>query len=145
QDGEARIVVGARSAVFAPLANVRAIIVDEEHESSYKQNQLPRYHARDVAIMRAHQLGIPIVLGSATPSLETYYNAKPSDLPATESTSSAPSIARRPHYHLLSLPKRVAGLQLPTVQIVDMRLQRQKRYQLTGSAGIHLLSLPLEH
>ncbi|MEZ6189795.1 MAG: DEAD/DEAH box helicase [Phycisphaerales bacterium] len=76
RDGQANIVVGARSAVFAPLQNLRLIIVDEEHESSYKQDQLPRYHARDVAIKRAQSLGIPVVLGSATPSLESYFNAR---------------------------------------------------------------------
>jgi primosomal protein N' (replication factor Y) len=75
QRGEANIVVGARSAVFAPVQNLAMIIVDEEHESSYKQDQLPRYHGRDVAIKRAQLWNVPIVLGSATPSLESFYNA----------------------------------------------------------------------
>ncbi|MEM9020977.1 MAG: DEAD/DEAH box helicase, partial [Planctomycetota bacterium] len=75
EQGRVSIVVGARSAVFAPLDNLQLVIVDEEHDSSYKQDQLPRYHARDVAIKRAQMAGIPVVLGSATPSLESYANA----------------------------------------------------------------------
>ncbi len=74
--GEAQVVVGARSAVFAPMPNLGLIIIDEEHEGSYKQETAPRYHARDVAIKRAHTLGVPVVLGSATPSLEMYYRAR---------------------------------------------------------------------
>ncbi|MCC6683093.1 MAG: primosomal protein N' [Phycisphaeraceae bacterium] len=120
-DGQAHIVVGARSAVFAPLDNLQLIIVDEEHESSYKQDQLPRYHARDVAIKRAQIRGIPVVLGSATPSLESYYNAK-----------------QRGSFKLLSIPDRVAGMRLPQVEVVDMTEQRRLR------RGIHLLSIPLE-
>ncbi|MCX5660495.1 MAG: primosomal protein N' [Planctomycetota bacterium] len=130
RDGEARIVVGARSAIFAPLANLRVVIVDEEHESSYKQDQLPRYQARDVAIRRAQLLGIPVLLGSATPSLESYYNAT--------------DPAGKKGYRLHELPERVAGLALPTVEIVDMSQERRKRYGMTGGAGVHLLSLRLE-
>lgn len=69
--GEAHVVVGARSAIFAPLENIGVIIVDEEHEASYKQDEAPRYHARDLAIWRGHYHGCPVVLGSATPSLES--------------------------------------------------------------------------
>ncbi len=101
--GERRIVVGARSAVFAPLTNVGAIIVDEEHEASYKQGETPRYHARDVAVMRARAEGAITVLGSATPSLESWANAQ------------------RGAYHLLNLPDRVGGGALPRVQVVDLR------------------------
>ena len=121
-DGEARIVVGARSAIFAPLPGVGVIIVDEEQEHSYKQDQLPRYHARDVAVKRGQMLGIPIVLGSATPSLESYYNA-----------------TYRNSYHLIELPERVMGLQLPRVELVDMVEERRHR------RGVHLLSQRLEH
>lgn len=121
REGRARIVVGARSAVFAPLPNLGVIIVDEEHESSFKQDQLPRYHARDVAVKRGQLLNIPVVLGSATPSLESYYNA-----------------TVRGSYHLLELPDRVAGLKLPEVEIIDMGQERRKR------RGVHLMSLRLE-
>ncbi|MEX0885076.1 MAG: primosomal protein N' [Phycisphaeraceae bacterium] len=125
--GDASIVVGARSAVFAPLVNPRLIIVDEEHESSYKQDQAPRYHARDVAIRRAQQHNIPIVLGSATPSLESLHRARTS-----------------PRYRLITMPSRVPGMTQPRVEIVDMTDERRKRYQNTGKAGVHLVSLSLE-
>jgi len=101
--GEKRIVVGARSAVFAPLDNLGAIIVDEEHESSYKQGETPRYHAREVAIMRAKNEGALTVLGSATPSLESWANASAGK------------------YTLLSLPDRVGGGRLPSVEVIDLR------------------------
>ncbi|MDF2771136.1 MAG: primosomal protein [Geminicoccaceae bacterium] len=101
--GEKRIAVGARSAIFAPLRNVGAIIVDEEHEGSYKQGESPRYHAREVAIVRARQEGAVVVLGSATPSLESWSNAEGGK------------------YRRLSLPDRVGGGQLPRVDVVDMR------------------------
>lgn len=136
RDGLAHIVVGARSAVFAPLANLRLIIVDEEHESSYKQDQLPRYHARDVAIKRAQSLSIPVVLGSATPSLESYFNAVGSaqDKQTRNTTAQPPN----PNYHLIRLPDRVPGMKLPTVQVVDMQDERRHR------KGIHLMSRRLE-
>ncbi len=121
--GEAAIVVGARSAIFAPVRDLRLIIVDEEHDASYKQDQLPRYHARDVAVKRGQLLNIPVLLGSATPSLESYYNTRP------ESGRG---------YHLLHLPDRVAGLKLPKVEIVDMNCERQQR------GAILLLSQRLE-
>ena len=76
REGRARIVIGARSAVFAPVEPLGLIIVDEEHEHSYKQEEAPRYHARDVAVVRAQKEGAVVVLGSATPSLETYHHAK---------------------------------------------------------------------
>jgi primosomal protein N' (replication factor Y) len=103
QRGEKRIAVGARSAIFAPLANLGAIIVDEEHEGSYKQGETPRYHARETAIVRARQEGAVVVLGSATPSLETWANAMAGK------------------YTLLTLPARVGGATLPIVDVVDLR------------------------
>ena len=101
--GDKRIVVGARSAVFAPLQNLGAIIVDEEHESSYKQGETPRYHAREVAIVRAKNEGAITVLGSATPSLESWANASSGK------------------YTLLVLPDRVGGGRLPSVEVIDLR------------------------
>jgi primosomal protein N' (replication factor Y) len=102
--GEATIVVGARSAIFAPVHNLGLIVVDEEHESSFKQDSLPRYHARDVARFRALQSKAVLVLGSATPSIESYY------------------YAMRGMYRLLNLTKRVAERPLPPVIILDQRL-----------------------
>ncbi len=101
--GEKRIAVGARSAVFAPLADLGAIIVDEEHEASYKQGETPRYHARDVALVRARAAGARCVLGSATPSLESWRNAREGRLA------------------LLTLPDRVGGGALPAVHVTDLR------------------------
>ena len=101
--GEIDIVVGTRSAVFAPLDKLGLIVVDEEHDSSYKQEETPRYHARDVAVMRARQAKAMVLLGSATPSMESYHNAVNS------------------RYDLVILPTRVGKKPLPRIQIVDMR------------------------
>ena len=115
KEGRKRIAVGARSAVFAPLANLGAIVVDEEHEGSYKQGETPRYHAREVAIMRAANEGAVVVLGSATPSLESWVNA----------TSGK--------YALLGLPERVGAAALPAVEVIDRREPgRGKRDAGTG-------------
>jgi primosomal protein N' (replication factor Y) (superfamily II helicase) len=108
--GEARIVVGTRSAVFAPVSKLGLIIVDEEHDASYKQEENPRYHARDVAVMRAKLNSATVVLGSATPSLESWRNA----------TSGK--------YSLIELAQRVADRPLPVVELIDMR----KEFQETG-------------
>ncbi len=118
QRGERRIAVGARSAVFAPLEKLGAIIVDEEHEGTYKQNESPRYHAREVAVVRAREAGAVVVLGSATPSLESWQNA----------TSGK--------YRLLTLPERVAGAKMPRVAAVDMRVRmRDSVSPLEARAG----------
>ena len=106
--GEKRIAVGARSAIFAPLRDLGAIVVDEEHESSYKQGEAPRYHAREVAIVRARAEGAVVVLGSATPSLESWTNAQSGK------------------YELLTLPERAGVAQLPKVAVVDLRTERAK-------------------
>jgi primosomal protein N' (replication factor Y) len=109
--GEARVVAGTRSAVFAPVSDLALIIVDEEQDSSYKQEETPRYHARDVAVMRAKMAGATAVLGSATPSLESYYNAK------------------KNKYALVELPDRVERRPLPEVEIIDMRQEFQETGQ----------------
>ena len=106
--GEARVVVGPRSAVFAPVKNLGLIVVDEEHDSSYKQDETPRYNARDVAIMRAKLEGASVVMGSATPSLESWLNVQ------------------KGKYVLASVPSRVAGRALPDVHIVDMQEEQER-------------------
>jgi primosomal protein N' (replication factor Y) len=112
--GEARIVVGTRSAVFAPVPALGLIVVDEEHDGSYKQEETPRYHGRDVAVMRAKLLGIPVVLGSATPSLESWNNAQTG------------------RYTLLKMEQRVMDRPLPAVELVDMRAE----FAQTGAENI---------
>jgi primosomal protein N' (replication factor Y) len=109
--GDARMVVGTRSAVFAPVSDLALVIVDEEQDSSYKQEETPRYHARDVAVMRAKMANVVAVLGSATPSLESYFNAK------------------KNKYRLLELPDRVEQRPLPEVEIIDMRQEFQETGQ----------------
>lgn len=111
--GEARVVVGTRSAVFAPLENLGLVVVDEEQESSYKQEETPRYHGRDVAVMRAKLEGAVALLGSATPSLESFHNARTSK------------------YHLLELGGRVENRPLARVEIVDLR----EDFRTTHRAG----------
>jgi primosomal protein N' (replication factor Y) (superfamily II helicase) len=103
RQGRARIVIGARSAIFAPVDPLGLIIVDEEHEQTYKQEETPRYHARDVAIMRGQMENAIVLLGSATPSMESYHNAK------------------KGKYTLLELPTRVDDQKMPRVRVVDMR------------------------
>jgi primosomal protein N' (replication factor Y) len=103
RDGRARVVLGTRSAVFVPLPRLGLIVVDEEHDASYKQQEGVRYHARDVAVVRASQCGVPIILGSATPSLETLHNA------------------RQGRYRLLRLNARAAGAVPPCLELLDVR------------------------
>ena len=120
RNGDARVVVGTRSAVFAPLQNLGLIIVDEEQENSYKQEETPRYHGRDVAIVRAKSEGALALLGSATPSLETYHHA------------------RNGKYDLLTMSSRVENRALASVEIVDLREDFQKTHQTSPiSALLH--------
>ncbi len=121
RQGRARIVIGARSAVFAPVDNLGLIVVDEEHESSYKQEESPRYHARDVAVVRADREKAVVVLGSATPSLESYHNAM------------------KGKYTLLGMPSRATDQKLPVVRVVDLRLESRRSEK--GMPGV--FSVPL--
>jgi len=119
--GLKRVIIGTRSAVFAPCHQLGLIVVDEEQEPSFKNQRSPRFNTRDVAIKRAQLASVPIVLGTATPSLETWYNCE-----------------QYHHYERISLPSRICDLPMPSVEFVDMRLvQKQRR-------GLHLLSPQME-
>ena len=117
-EGNARIVIGARSALFAPLQNLGLIVVDEEHEGSYKQDTAPRYHARDVAVVRAKIEGCVVVLGSATPSLESIHNT------------------RVGKYQLIELKERVDNCSLPLIRIVDLKKEARNLSKSGGPAII---------
>jgi primosomal protein N' (replication factor Y) len=106
--GEATIVIGARSALFAPVENIGLIVVDEEHEPTYKQDETPRYNARDAAVMRGHREHCAVVLGSATPALESYCNAK------------------NGKYTYVDMPSRVDHRKMPVIRVVDMRLEASR-------------------
>ena len=108
RSGEAGVVVATRSGVFAPVRNIGLIVVDEEHDQSYKQQETPRYHGRDVAIVRARDAGAVVVLGSATPSLESRFNAE------------------RGKYAYIHLPERIEGRPMPEVKLIDMRTEFQE-------------------
>jgi primosomal protein N' (replication factor Y) len=178
--GQADVVVGARSAVFAPVPRLGMIVVDEEHEASYKQDQAPRYNGRDVAIKRAQIEGAPVILGSATPSLETYHRVQRQDVrnpqgadaavpppPSPKAATDAPSPSDPPAvgegrgegsslqhsqfsiqtsppspYHLLTLPRRVRGLSMPHVELIDLKVEAALRAR---GGGIHVISHRLEH
>src|SRR4030042_3397072 len=101
--GEVQVVIGARSAIFAPCSDLGLIIVDEEHDPSYKQEDGVRYNARDLAVVRAQKEGAVVILGSATPSFESYHNAQEGK------------------FHPLHLPNRVGGGILPTVEVIDLK------------------------
>jgi primosomal protein N' (replication factor Y) len=116
RQGRARIVIGARSAVFAPVDQLGLIVVDEEHEHSYKQEEAPRYHARDVAVVRGARERAVVLLGSATPSVESYYNA------------------RKGKYSLLEMHSRATEQKLPVVRVVDLRLESRKGEK--GTPGV---------
>lgn len=113
KDGRAKIVIGARSAIFSPVRNLGLVIIDEEHETSYKQESVPRYHAREVGVKRAEISGATVILGTATPSLESYFNAKAG------------------RYKLLELKKRIKDIALPKVNIVDMRKELDQKHYAT--------------
>ncbi len=116
RDGHAAVVVGPRSAVFAPARDLGLVVVDEEHEGSYKQDTAPRYHGRDVAVMRAKIAGCPVILGSATPSMETWHNVK------------------QGKYHLARLPRRVKSLPMPALELVPLRKEiRAEKVELIGT------------
>ncbi|MBV6521028.1 MAG: Primosomal protein N' [Gemmatimonadaceae bacterium] len=125
RDGRKRIAVGARSALFAPLDDVGVVVVDEEHEASYKQAETPRYHARDAAVVRSRAAGGVAVLGSATPSLESWTRARDGT------------------YRLLELPERVGGGRLPVVHVIDRR-QPDDGKQPPADAFRRLIAEPLE-
>ena len=112
--GESKIVIGARSAIFAPLENIGIFIVDEEHENSYKQDSTPRYNGRDVAVVRAKMSDAVIILGSATPSLETWNNAQ------------------NDRFSLITLKNRPLNFQMPTAKIIDMRLEKDTKDMLSA-------------
>lgn len=114
--GAIQVVVGARSAVFAPTRNLGLIVIDEEHETTFKQETAPRYHARDVAVKRAHMEGVPVILGSATPALETWQNSETG------------------RYTRLTLAKRVSDRPMPEVGLIDLRHESLK----TGSISMGL-------
>ncbi len=149
--GRAGIVLGTRLAVFMPLPGLQLIIVDEEHDASFKQQEGLRYSARDVAVWRAHQLDIPIVLGSATPSLETFHHAQPRPAPATRQSqtspatfpsqggdigspqggsgsSTGPAVAHSRggsgRYRMLELPERAVAEAMPVVRVIDTRREK---------------------
>jgi primosomal protein N' (replication factor Y) len=111
--GKRKVVLGVRSAVFMPVRDLALIVVDEEHDSSYKQDDHLRYHARDVALVRARMAGIPILLGSATPSLQSYHHC------------------RTERYRLLSLPRRIHDRPMPEIEVVDMRREKGRNRVLS--------------
>ena len=127
QDGHASVIVGPRSAVFAPAGKLGLIIVDEEHEATYKQDTAPRYHARDVAVKRASIEEVPVILGSATPSLESLQNV------------------RLGRYEMLRLPRRVLRLPMPKLQIVSLRKEvRSSKVELVGKTLTNKIAAVLD-
>jgi primosomal protein N' (replication factor Y) len=115
RSGRAKIVIGARSAVFAPLEKLGLIVVDEEHEPSYKQEESPRYHGRDIAVLRASMERCAVLLGSATPSLESFHNVK------------------QGKYELLQIRQRVDDKKMPFIRIMDMRNESKKQGGIISS------------
>lgn len=124
REGRVKVAVGARSAVFAPFSNLGLIVMDEEHETSYKQEETPKYHARDVAVRRAMQHQAVVILGSATPSLESYFAAR---------SKSNPDFSP----YLLEMQQRASGSSLPGVQIIDMRNELKDGNRSMFSRSLH--------
>lgn len=124
REGRAQVAIGARSAIFAPFSDLGLIVMDEEHETSYKQEETPKYHARDVAVERARQHGAVVILGSATPSLESYHAARS---------------AANDHFApvLLEMKHRPAGSKLPGVHIIDMREELKEGNRSMFSRALH--------
>jgi primosomal protein N' (replication factor Y) len=132
--GEIQVVVGARSAVFAPTPNLGLIVIDEEHDSSFKQGESPRYHARDVALKRAEMESVPLVLGSATPSLESWHRATMSPKSKVQSPKLegndddlGPGTLEVGHFRLIDMPRRVENRPLPAVATIDLRVEFASR------------------
>lgn len=123
--GEIRMVVGTRSALFLPWQNLGLIVVDEEHDTSYKQEDMGNYHARDMAVLRGKIAGFPVVLASATPSAETLQNVASGK------------------YQVLRLTSRVGGAQLPKIETIDLRENRPEQYQVSDVLNNGFLSVPL--
>lgn len=123
--GEIRMVVGTRSALFLPWQNLGLIVVDEEHDTSYKQEDMGNYHARDMAVLRGKIAGFPVVLASATPSAETLQNVASGK------------------YQVLRLTSRVGGAQLPKIETIDLRENRPEPYQVSDVLNNGFLSVPL--
>ncbi|HSI11089.1 MAG TPA: primosomal protein N' [Chthoniobacter sp.] len=126
RDGRARIVIGARSAIFAPCANLGLIVVDEEHENTYKQEETPRYHGRDIAVLRASMEKCAILLGSATPSLESFHNAQSGK------------------YELLRMLSRVDDKKMPFIRIIDLRMESKKHGAVLSERLITAINARLE-
>jgi primosomal protein N' (replication factor Y) len=126
RSGRARIVIGARSAIFAPVQDLGLIVVDEEHENTYKQEETPRYHGRDLAVVRAHMERCAVLLGSATPSLESYHNA-------TEGK-----------YELLKMTCRIDDRKLPYIRIIDMRMDARSKGSILSERLIAAINARLE-
>jgi len=139
QSGAAQIIIGTRLSIFTPIPNLKLILIDEEHDSSYKQQDSMRYHARDVALVRAKRLNIPVVMGSATPALESWYNAMGSN---GQATSTVPSQPQPNKYGLLILKQRaVSAAQLPKIDCIDttkVNLQHGLTPQLVSALRLRL-------
>jgi primosomal protein N' (replication factor Y) len=126
REGRARIVIGARSAIFAPCENLGLIVVDEEHENTYKQEETPRYHGRDIAVLRGHMERCAVLLGSATPSLESYWNAQ------------------QGKYELVRLTTRIDDRRMPYIRIIDMRMESKKKGAILSERLITAIHTRLE-